>query len=112
MHVWRHTASCIWSPGACIGNRSGTNLHIKLDIYNTAYESCDTWTLYIFFSTLKLNSPGILYTIVLIEYNQADISMYIHVYEHMHTHVCMYVCTHNDTDSHAHTMTRIHMHTQ
>ena len=33
---------------------------IKLDTYNTAYASCDTWTLYIFFSTLKLNSPGIL----------------------------------------------------
>ena len=46
--------------GACIGNVSGTNLHIKLDTYNTAYASCDTWTLYIFFSTLKLNSPGIL----------------------------------------------------
>ena len=33
--------------GACIGNVSDTNLHIKLDTYNTAYASCDTWTLYI-----------------------------------------------------------------
>ena len=24
-------------------------LHIKLDTYNTAYASCETWTLYIFF---------------------------------------------------------------
>ena len=35
--------------GACISNLSGTNLHIKLDTYNTAYASCETWTLYIFF---------------------------------------------------------------
>ena len=46
--------------GACISNLSGTNLHIKLDTYNTAYASCETWTLHIIFSTLKLNSPGIL----------------------------------------------------
>ena len=46
--------------GACISNLSGTDLLIKLDAYNTAYLSCETWTLLIFFSILKLNSPEIL----------------------------------------------------
>ena len=35
--------------GACIGNLSGTNLHIKLDTYNITYVSCETWTLFILF---------------------------------------------------------------
>ena len=30
---------------------------------------------------------------------------------YINTHTCMYVCTHNDADSHAHTMTWFHMHT-
>ena len=41
---------------------------------------------FIYFSTMKPNSPGILKLLLI----KADISMYIHVHEHTHTYVCMY----------------------